>query len=31
MGASCDLIGKTEKETLVNQKKWLCGWTKNMI
>jgi hypothetical protein len=31
MGASCDLTGETEKETLVNQKKWLCSWTKNII
>lgn len=31
MSASCDLTGNTEKETLVNQKKWLCSWTKNII
>ena len=31
MSASCDLTDKTEKETLINQKKWLCSWTKNII
>ena len=31
MGASCELTGNTEKETLVNQKKWLCNWTKDII
>lgn len=31
MSASCDLTGNTEKETLVNQKKWLCSWTKDII
>ena len=31
MGASCDLTGKSEKETLINQKRWLCDWFKDVI
>ena len=31
MSASCNLTGNTEKETLINQKKWLCGWIKDII
>lgn len=31
MSASCYLTGNTEKETLINQKKWLCDWTKDII
>ena len=31
MNAGCDLTGKSENETLINQKRWLCGWSKRII
>lgn len=31
MGACCKITGRNELETLTNQKKWLAGWSKQLI
>ena len=31
MSSGCKLIGATERETLINQTKWLAGWSMSMI